>query len=274
MTEQFGPIPVRAFGDTRLSAADFRVMGAIAYYDRLGRNGAGCYVDRDKLAAGAAVLYEHLSRHTKRLREFGYLEIYRSGADRRRRIYALIYNENRVVVANSGDNSTGGEAREDTVAALDEKVTTSGDNPAEKVTNAESQVVEPPAKSNPKRLSEAYLKNPAKPRALDGEKRPRAAKSTNQARQGDDRGAGSSRAQINLLLPMRGGEQQPGSQPKEPDFTAWANYLAAQPGGTKFGALKRLAEEIDRIAAEKGVGHEQARALLDKGLKKYRWAAG
>ncbi len=274
MTEQFGAIPVRAFGDTRLSAGDFRVMGAIAYYDRLGRNGAACYVDLHKLAADASVLYGHLCRHTERLREFGDLEIYRSRTDRRRRIYALIYNEGRIVVTNSGDNLAGDEASEEIVSALDEKVTTSGDNPAEKVTNAESQVVEPPAKSNPKRLSEAYLKNPAKPRARDGEKRPRAAKSTNQARQGDDRGAGSSRAQINLLLPMRGGEQQPGNQPKEPDFTGWANYLAAQPGGTKFGALKRLAEEIDRIAAEKGVDHEQARALLDKGLKKYRWAAG
>ncbi len=50
MTEQFGAIPVRAFGDTRLSAADFRVMGAIAYFDQLGPNGTGCYVDPRKLA--------------------------------------------------------------------------------------------------------------------------------------------------------------------------------------------------------------------------------
>ncbi len=109
MTEQFGAIPVRAFGDTRLSAADFRVMGAIAYYDRLGRNGAGCYVDPHKLVAVASVLYQHLSRHTKRLREFGYLEIYRSGTDQRRRIYALIYNEDRGVVTNPGDNSAGSD---------------------------------------------------------------------------------------------------------------------------------------------------------------------
>ena len=157
MSEQFGAVPVRAFGDTRLSAIDFRVMGAIAYFDRLGRNGAGCYVDPRKLAELAAIDYKHVARHTGRLQEFGYLEINRSATDRRKRIYSLIYNDHPEVVANAGDNLAQEDASEDTVSPLDEKVTNSGDNPAEKVTTENSQAVGPVAKSPPKRLSEAYI---------------------------------------------------------------------------------------------------------------------
>ncbi len=54
MTEQFGAIPVRAFGDTKLSAADLRILGAIAYFDRFGRNGYGCIADPGKIAEIAA----------------------------------------------------------------------------------------------------------------------------------------------------------------------------------------------------------------------------
>lgn len=73
--EQFGAIPLRAFSDSRLSAAHFRVMGVIAYHDRLGRNGQGCWVAQEKLAA-AAVHYNTLSRIAGELEGFGYIPTY------------------------------------------------------------------------------------------------------------------------------------------------------------------------------------------------------
>jgi len=150
--EQFGPIPVRAFSDTRLSAADFRLLGAIAYFDRLGRNGAGCFADPRKLAEMAAIDYSHLARHAERLREGGYIEIGRSATDRRRRDYAVIYNENSEVVAKIGDNP-GAEASDP------EKVANAGDNRAEKVANPNRQVIDPKPGSPPKRSCKTKIKN-------------------------------------------------------------------------------------------------------------------
>lgn len=151
--ERFGAIPVRAFRDTRLSAGDFRLLGAIAYHDRLGRNGAGCYVDPRRLAEEAALSYSHVARHTRRLAGFGYLDILRSLKDRRKRIYRLIYNDNTEVVTDSGDNPADARANGASDAPIDaaapEKVATVGDNRPEKVANAGSQVIDPPTKSAP-----------------------------------------------------------------------------------------------------------------------------
>ncbi len=271
MTEQFGAIPVRAFGDTRLSAADFRVMGAIAYFDRLGRNGAGCYVDPRKLGKLAAVDYSHVGRHTRRLQDFGYLEIGRSATDLRKRVYSLIYNEDRAVVANSGDNPDRG----DTVSPPDEggteKVASSGDILPEKVAKPNSQAVDPQTKSRPKRLSEAYLRDPAKPRTRASEKRSddRTVQPNNFARQGD-RGGGSGRAQGHMMLPIQGGYQKPTTKQREPDWKGWAAWYMSIYDLTKEQAWLRLSDEIDTVAAERGIGITEAGAILDRQLKKRR----
>ena len=274
MTEQFGAVPVRAFGDTRLSAADFRLMGAIAYFDRLGRNAMGCYVDPRKLADLAAIDYKHVARHTRRLQEFGYLEINRSATDRRKRVYSLIYNEDRGVVANSGDNLARDDASGDTVSPMDEKVTTSGDNPAEKVTNANSQVIDPIAKSPPKRLSEAYLRDPAKRGARNGENTSRHAteKPTNHARQ-RDRGGGNSRAQGYFMMPIRGGNHPLKKRASAPDWSGWAGWLQTDQGMTKAAAWAWLMATLKRIETERGVDSTEARAILDRELKRRRKAA-
>ncbi len=75
MSVQFAAIPVRALADVRLTGSDFRLLGAIARYDRFGRNGTGCYVNARQLAQDAAVHYKHLGRQTQRLEAFGYITI-------------------------------------------------------------------------------------------------------------------------------------------------------------------------------------------------------
>ncbi len=268
MTEQFGAIPVRAFGDTRLSAADFRVMGAVAYFDRLGRNGIGCFVDPRKLSEVASVLYQHISRHTKRLYEFGYLEISRRATDRRRRIYSLIYNEDQGVVTNSGDDLDDPSCRGDTVSSLGNKDTISGDSLSEKDTKPNSQAVDPDAEPAPKRSCKTYLRNPAKPCARGSKNR---AADTPFARQGD-RGGGNSRSQGHLMLPLKGGNQQTTKHRSEPDWNGWAAWIGVSRGLTTEQAWKWLLEEIDRIAEEKNISSIEAGVILDRELKKRRKA--
>jgi len=89
--EHFAAIPLRALSDRRLSRGDFRMLGALAYFDRLGRNHAGCFAGRDKIAEVSGIRAKDQARHTAHLEEFGYLEIKRSATDRRKRIYSLIY---------------------------------------------------------------------------------------------------------------------------------------------------------------------------------------
>ena len=274
MTEKFGAIPVRAFCDTRLSAADFRVMGAIAYFDRLGRNGVGCFVDPRKLAELASVDYTHVNRHTRRLQGFGYLEIERSATDRRKRVYSLIYNEKPDVVANSGYNLGEDEARGAHDAPLDEKVASGGYKQPEKVAKSNSQAVDPVAKAPPKRLSEAYLKDPAKRIARDGENTARGdtGKPTNFARQGD-RGGGRSRTQGHMMLPIQGGNQKPKNQQREPDWKGWADWLQTDQGMTKDTAWSWLMAKLERIETERGVDSTKAGVILDSELKRRRKVA-
>jgi DNA-binding MarR family transcriptional regulator len=277
MTEQFGAIPVRAFGDTRLSAVDFRVMGAIAYFDRLGRNGAGCFVDPRKLAELASVDYTHVNRHTRRLQDFGYLEIERSATDRRRRVYSLIYNEDRAAVANSSDNP----ARADTASPLDEcgseNVANSGYIPPEKVATPNSQAVDPVAKSRPKRLSEAYLKDPAKPRCTRAPNPGHRVQGLNtgdhkDARQAD-RGGGISRAQGPFMLPINWANQPQRNQPRAPDWNGWAAWLQREQGMTKEEAWAWLMARLERIETERGVDSIEAGEILDRELKRRRKVA-
>lgn len=128
--ELFGAIPLGAFRDRRLSAGDLRLLGVIAYFDRLGRNHMGCYARPEMLAEMAGIRPEHLARHTARLAEFGYIEIRRSATDRRKRVYSLIYNNNPAVVAKNGDNPA---VQADAAGDTGEKVATNGDKVAEKV---------------------------------------------------------------------------------------------------------------------------------------------
>ena len=136
--EQFGAIPVRAFSDNRLSVADFRVLGVIASRDRFGRNGTACTLGARKLAEQAKINPAHLARHTKRLEELGYITIERSEADKRRLIYAVVYEEAKEIVTMDGDYS------------------------GEIVTIVKSQVAENKSESARKRSCKTRLRDPAK----------------------------------------------------------------------------------------------------------------
>ena len=274
MSVQFAAIPIRALTDTRLGGPDFRLLGTIARYDRFRRNGTGCYVNARKLAQEARIHYKHLGRQTQRLEAFGYITIDASEADKRRKIYSVIYDETEKVTC-AGDNLDAVPSRANTAPPLNEKVTTGGDDRPEKVTKPNSQAVDPQAKSAPKRLSEAYLRDPAKPRARDGENGVAACdteKPTNHARQGD-RGGGNSRAQGHFMLPPKGGYQKPTAQRRAPDWKGWAAWIERANGLTSEQAWNWLSAEIDRIAAERGVGITEAGAILDRELKRRRKVA-
>ena len=277
MTEQFGAIPVRAFRDTKLSAADLRVLGAIAYFDRFGKNGYGCIAGPVKLAEAAAVNYKNLGRHTTHLKKRGYIQIIRSATDRRKRGYVLIYNEDQVVVVNSDDNRGRDDARGATVAPLDDKVVNAEDNPIEKVVKPNSQAVDPVAKPLPKRLCEAYLKDPAKRGAQNGENTSRhdTEKSTHHARQGV-RGGGNSGAQEHLKWgphALKGRNQLPRNQPSAPDWNGWAAWLQSDQRMTKEAAWSWLMATLERIETERGVDSTEAGKVLDRELKRRRKAA-
>lgn len=127
-------------GDKRLSAADFRVLAAIAYYDRFGRNGLGCYVDPRRLAERAGIDPAHLARHTRRLEQFGYLIVEQAEIDRRRRIYRVVYDHTAEIATNAGDKR------------------------AEIVTNPDFQTAENKRKTPAhKRSRKTRLRDPAKP---------------------------------------------------------------------------------------------------------------
>jgi hypothetical protein len=85
---EYGAIPVRAFRDARLSGAHFRVLGAIAFRDRFGRNGIGCYSGTATLAKDTGLHAKSVSRAAAELETFGYLERGKIG---RMRTFRVLY---------------------------------------------------------------------------------------------------------------------------------------------------------------------------------------
>jgi DNA-binding MarR family transcriptional regulator len=273
MSEQFAPLPIQATADTRLGGPDFRLLGRIAYHDRLGRNGMGCFVDARKLAKEAEIHYKHLGRHADRLEAFGYLRITPSEADKRRKIYSVIYDEAEIVTC-GGDNLSDNTSTADSPSTQPEIITARGDYRAEKVTKSKPHAVDPLAKSAPKRSSEAYLRDPAKPRVRNGENTARGdtRKPTNFARQGD-RGDSKGRTQEHMMLPIQLGNQKPETRSGDPDWNGWAAWLQQDCGMTCQVAWQFLIDEQDRIATERCIDKIAAGAILDRELKKRRKAS-
>lgn len=109
-------------------------MGAIAYHDRFGRNNMPCYANPETLAKMAAIDPSNNSRHARRLAKFGYLKIGRNPADRRKRVYSLIYNENSAVDLNPDNNP-------ETVGLPPEKVVSADDKTAAEVVRVDEKTV-------------------------------------------------------------------------------------------------------------------------------------
>lgn len=71
------PLPLRAIGDQRLAGLDFRILAAIAAYDRMSAargDGQGCWASHGTLAAKVGCDYSNLSKSIKKLGELGYIE--------------------------------------------------------------------------------------------------------------------------------------------------------------------------------------------------------
>jgi DNA-binding MarR family transcriptional regulator len=90
---QYGGMPIAVCGDKRLQATDFRVLTAIAYRDRFGKNGRGCFVGQEKLATETCLNKRQVTRSLKRLEDYGYIRWERLANDRRRRTYFVNYTD-------------------------------------------------------------------------------------------------------------------------------------------------------------------------------------
>lgn len=200
---QFGAIPLRALADPKLSAADLRLLGAIAYHDRFGGNGDGCRASPRRLAAMTGVRYDHIARQAARLAARGYIETTRAAAgDKRRKVYAVVYEE----VASIGDILAAGAGSKQEVASIGDK----------QVANPKRYVVDQARESQHKRT--------------EGKRVTKSARQGRPVRPRDPR-------QTEMLLPLDGGEQINWSG----WFRALAGQVP-EPVQWVFGALDRIEE--------------------------------
>lgn len=260
MVEQFGAVPVRASRDTRLRAADFRLLVTIAYFDRFGRNGTGCFVDHRRLAEDAAIDYKHISRHTSRLAEYGYIEITRGAVDQRRRVYHVIYHEDSEDVAKDCSSS-------ENALNVTEKVANVGDNMAKKVTNANPEPVDHNLRSAPKRSCKTDIKKIRAP-VIENSQIPSGGRRSKaeMARQGD-RAAQPLVRQSNRIMPMNGHNHKKTAK-MEIDWKSWARWLESECGiedGWRY-----LMGAINRVKAEHSVTDQEAWPIIDTELRKLR----
>ena len=93
--EIFAPIPLRAVSDMRLSARHLRVLAAIAYHDRFGRNGQGCWAGRKRLAVETGISGTHVSDMLSDLRIFGYITSDRHPMNLRTIVHRVLYDESK-----------------------------------------------------------------------------------------------------------------------------------------------------------------------------------
>jgi DNA-binding MarR family transcriptional regulator len=90
----FAAVPIRAFSDDRLSGRHWRVLCVIAFHDRLGRNGQGCWASLKQLAQEANLSEPHFSDMASDLRRWGYVTADRNPARRNqiiRRVSSAAY---------------------------------------------------------------------------------------------------------------------------------------------------------------------------------------
>ena len=87
----FAPIPLRAAGDNRLSARHLRVLAAVAFHDRFGKNGMGCCASHRRLAEIAGCNYTRLSATLSDLNILGYITAGKHPLNRRLRVYRVEY---------------------------------------------------------------------------------------------------------------------------------------------------------------------------------------
>jgi DNA-binding MarR family transcriptional regulator len=87
----FAPFPLRALSDPRLGAQHLRVLGIVAAFDRLGKNGNGCWAAQNTIAEIARIDKTRVSHSLSDLRDFGYISSEMNPNRRWFRVHRVIY---------------------------------------------------------------------------------------------------------------------------------------------------------------------------------------
>lgn len=106
-TPPFAAMPLNALNDRRLHEVDLRVLAAVAYFDRFGKNGTGCYATQTKLAAMTGCHERKVRGALDKLHRLGYLVKSRQ-ENRRRHQYHVVYETGPVGPVSGGQNRPGG----------------------------------------------------------------------------------------------------------------------------------------------------------------------
>ncbi len=72
-SDHFAPVPLFAFSDSRLTVRDFKVLGILAYFSRLGKK-PEADPSRSQIAELTGISYQRISESTARLESFGYIQ--------------------------------------------------------------------------------------------------------------------------------------------------------------------------------------------------------
>jgi hypothetical protein len=99
---KFVAVPVRALNDERLAARHWRVLMAIAYHDRLGKNGQGCWATNQRLAELTGLSYNRVAEALSDLRAWGYITSEINPDNRNYRIHRVIYDDPTPTQSGSG----------------------------------------------------------------------------------------------------------------------------------------------------------------------------
>ncbi len=98
---KYGAVPMNAIGDPRMTLHRFKVLAAVASYDRFTKNGMGCTAGLKGLAKATGLYGSDVSVAVNDLVEMGYLIRERSPLDRRRMTLRVVYEGGEIVSASS-----------------------------------------------------------------------------------------------------------------------------------------------------------------------------
>jgi DNA-binding MarR family transcriptional regulator len=84
---------VRALGDLRLGVGHFRALGVVAAFDRLGKNGSGCWTSQNKIGKILGIDKTRLSHCLSDLRRYGYITSEMNPDKRWFRVHRVIYTD-------------------------------------------------------------------------------------------------------------------------------------------------------------------------------------
>ena len=91
--QRFAPLPLRALRDPRLGRLHLCTLGIVAAFDRLGKNGSGCWASQNTIAEIAAVDKTRLSHSLSDLRDYGYISSEINPHRRWFRVHRVIYTD-------------------------------------------------------------------------------------------------------------------------------------------------------------------------------------